>query len=119
MTDSPEAKIDAYYRCVRGCSRVLTLTVNHLLELDEPRQKVTLDLLDDESDRAVRLSFEGVQSLRIGNIHQGITCYLSIRSIAEDQLEGLKYEVHNGEQDFTLSFVCTSFDLMELGRNER
>ena len=74
MTNSPDSKIDSYLRFVRGYSRVLTLTVDHLIAPDEPKQKVTLDLLNEESGRAVRLIFESVQSLKIADIHPGTTC---------------------------------------------
>ena len=114
MTGSPTTKIDAYYRSARGYSRILSFTIGHRFDLDESTQSVTLDLLIAASGRTVRLVFERVQSLEIARIHPGTSCHLSIKSIAKDQLEGLGYEVFKGEQDFTLSFVCGNFDVLEL-----
>jgi len=37
-------------------------------------------------------------------------CSLNISSVADAQMEGLRYRVSNREQDFTLQFYCTDFE---------
>jgi hypothetical protein len=61
----------------------------------------------------LQLAFAGVRDLRIADLRPGVKCQLEILRIDAQQLEGLRYQVHNLEQDFTLSFYCSEFNVTQ------
>ena len=69
---------------------------------------LTIRLSSISSSGSLCLEFKGVKDLRIGLI-QGLVQYrLDIRSIRDDQQEGLHYRVVESEHDL-LSFVSSNF----------
>ena len=56
----------------------------------------------------IRLRFEGVRDLEIGNLNGLKFCHLGIEDIRERQLEGLRYAVSDAEGDL-ISFKCDSW----------
>ena len=74
-----------------------------------------VDLLKGDCSGRIALEFAGVQDLKIERIHPGMTCHLEIVSIMDRQLEGLRFQVFNGEpQDFELNFYCIDFEINDL-----
>jgi hypothetical protein len=69
---------------------------------------VTLRSSEESVRGVMRLEFWGVRNLKV-NSFDGLMRYgIDIRSISEDQLEGLKYRVTENEHAL-LSFVCDAF----------
>ena len=83
-------------------------------QIGEPRQSLGLELLRENCSEKIAMKFSGVQDLRIEDIHPGTICRLEIASVANDQLEDLRFRVYNDEQDFLLSFYCFDFEINEL-----
>ena len=98
-----------------GYLSVLTIDIEQVpSEIGEPRQSIFLELLKKRSSGRIALRFTGVQDLKIERIHPGTVCHLEIVSVAADQLEGLRFQVFNDEQDFVLSFYCFDFEINEV-----
>ena len=83
-------------------------------QIGEPRQSICVELLREDCAGKARLKFTGVQNLKIERIHPGTICDLEVISVGDDQLEGLRFQVFNNEQDFTLNFLCFDFEMNEL-----
>ena len=79
--------------------------------LSSPEHSVTIELQSEDGARSVTTRFTGVQQLRLGAFNAGVGCYLKVHSVANDQLESLRYKVFNSEQDLTLSFYCWDFEI--------
>ena len=62
----------------------------------------------------MRITFTGIQDLKLSNLHPGTKRQLEIISVIPDQLEGLRYRVFNIEQDFGLSFYCADFKVTKV-----
>lgn len=80
----------------------------------DPREwsgfQIEMDLRANASTTSPRLllMFEGVKSLRIGDL-QGLLRYMvEIHSIAGSQLEGANYQVDESEYK-AISFTCSTF----------
>ena len=98
-----------------GFLRVLSVHIEQVpCELGEPRQIICLELLNKNCSGKIALKFTGVHDLKIERVHPGITCGLQIVSVADGQLEGLRFYVFNPEQDFELRFYCFDFEINEL-----
>ena len=78
-------------------------------ELGEPSQAIQIEMLKPNSLNKLTIQFSGVVDLKIANLHPGSNCLLQITSVADDQMEGIRYRVFNDEQDLTLSFYCGDF----------
>jgi hypothetical protein len=106
--------MDVYRSMKLGYLRILALKVTQIpFELGESSQSVCVELLKNDLSGKLCISFRGVQMLRIANIHPGSLCFLEIVSLAGHQLEGIRYQVFNPEQDLTLSFYCQDFEVLE------
>ena len=110
MTTDP--KIDAYRERHPGYLRLLTLRIEQVPpEVGEPEQSLTVELLSKDGARKPSTRFMGVQQLRVDGVVPGCSCHLEIVPIITHQLEGLNYQVFNGEQDVTLAFYCRDFEI--------
>ncbi len=110
-----DSRIEKYNAVATEHLRVLALHIQQTpFELGQTNQIVTLELLKKNLSEKILVTFTGVQSLCVADIHPGCLCCMNIRSVIEDQLEGLHYRVYNTEQDLTLSFYCRDFELSEL-----
>ena len=104
-----DIKIEKYLAMKLGYLPVMALTVRHTdPDTAQSCQSLTLELLKGE--QIVTLAFSGLRQLRIADLHPGSSCILDIKSVAHDQMEGLRYRVFNLEQDLTLSFYCADFE---------
>ena len=63
--------------------------------------------------RRLAIQFYGVLELKIDRLHPGSICRPQILSVADAQMEGIRYRIFNGEQDLTLSFYCEQFSFAE------
>lgn len=102
---STDAKVERYEALRLGYLPILALTIRHTIA----GQSLTLELLKGE--QTVSLTFTGLRELRLADLRPGQTCLLNISSVAQDQWEGIRYRVFNGEQDLTLSFYCADFEV--------
>jgi hypothetical protein len=107
---STDAKIEKYEALRLGYLPVVALTIRHTIPpTSHACQSLTVELLRGE--QTVSLRFTGLQQLRLENLGPGSSCLLTILSVAQDQWEGIRYRVFNGEQDLTLAFYCADFEL--------
>jgi hypothetical protein len=110
-----DSRIEKYNSVTTEHLRVLALHIQQTpFELGEPSQMVILELLKKNLSEKISVTFSGVQTLRVADVHPGCLCRLNITSVVGEQLEGLCYRVYNMEQDLTLSFYCRDFELSEL-----
>jgi len=108
-----DLRLEAYRIMSQGYLPVMSLTVRQFtVESGEFLQSVEV-VLGDEKSHELQLAFAGVRDLRIANLRPGVKCRLEIIRIEAHQLEGLRYQVHNVEQDFTLSFYCREFNAIQ------
>jgi len=108
---SVEQKIRGFQERHRGFSRLRAFRVDFPNPaLSSPEHSVTIELQSEDGAKSVTTRFTGVQRLRLGDFNPGMGCYLEVRSVANDQLEALRYQVFNSEQDLTLSFYCWDFE---------
>jgi hypothetical protein len=115
MTTLIQSRLENYRRMRLQHLRVLTIDIEQVpSEMGEPRQSIFLVLLKERCSGRIALRFTGVQDLKIESIHPGTVCHLEIVSVADDQLEGLRFRVFNDEQDFVLSFHCFDFEVNDL-----
>jgi hypothetical protein len=105
---STDAKVEKYEALRLGYLPVVALTIRHTIPPRSQSQSLTLELLKGE--QTVSLTFTGLRQLRLADLGPGKSCLLTISSVAQDQLEGIRYRVFNGEQDLTLSFFCSDFE---------
>lgn len=114
MPSSIQSRLENYRRRQLGHLRVLAIHIDQTpSEIGEPHQSVRIELLKESGSEKLALSFIGVVELGIKRIHPGISCHLEIASVANDQLEGLRFRVFNCEQDFEFSFYCFDFEINE------
>jgi hypothetical protein len=110
-----DSHIEKYNTMSAKNLRVLALHIEQIpFELGEPSQRITLEMLKKNLSGKISITFLGVQSLRVAEVHPGCLCSLNIMSVVADQLEGLSYQVYNEEQDVTLSFYCRDFEVSDL-----
>ena len=106
---STDAKVEKYEALRLGYLPVVALTIRHTTPpRRQPSQSLTLELLRGE--QLVSLTFTGLRQLRLADLGPGKSCLLTISPVAQDQWEGIRYRVFNGEQDLTLSFFCADFE---------
>lgn len=106
---SMDSKVEKYEALRWGYLPILALTIRHTIPpTSRTGQSLTLELLKGE--RTVSLTFTGLRELRIADLGPSSSCLLRISSVAQDQWEGIRYRVSNGEQDFTLTFYCADFE---------
>jgi hypothetical protein len=103
-----DSQIETYRKLNRGHLSVQSLLVRQFSADGEVSQSIEVVLGDELEDTLVYV-FTGIRDLRIADLHPGVKCKLEIVNIASRQFEGLKYQVFNGDQDFTLSFWCREF----------
>jgi len=106
---STDPKIEKYEASRLGYLPVVALTIRHVFP--SASQSLSLELMKD--GKTVSLSFTGLRQFRLADLGPGSHCLLKILSVAEDQMEGLRYRVFNIEQDLTLAFYCADFELSE------
>ena len=107
---STDAKIEKYEALRLGYLPVAALTIRHTIPpTSHASQSLTLELLKGE--QTVSLRFTGLQQLRLENLGPGSSCLLTILSVVQDQWEGIRYRVFNGEQDLRLAFYCGDFEI--------
>jgi hypothetical protein len=107
---STDAKVEKYEALRLGYLPVAALTIRHTIPpTSHAGQSLTLELL--KAEQTVLLRFRGLQQLRLADLGPGSLCLLTILSVAQDQWEGIRYRVFNGEQDLTLSFYCADFEV--------
>jgi hypothetical protein len=105
-----DAKIEKYQATGLNNLPVTSLTIHQIVpQLGDAQQALTLELLRGE--QTVTLAFTGLRQLRLANLHPGSLCGLNISSVADAQMEGLRYRVSNAEQDLTLDFYCADFEI--------
>lgn len=74
-----------------------------------PSLSVQISLLNDDNGSILSLSFQGVRNLRMQLTRDYVQLRgLEITNIGSSQWEGLKYLVHETEEN-QLSFYCKSF----------
>jgi len=106
---STDAKVEKYEALRLGYLPVAALTIRHTIPpTSHASQSLTLELLQGE--QTVSLRFSGLQQLRLADLGPGSLCSLRILSVAQDQWEGIRYRVFNGEQDLTRAFYCADFE---------
>ena len=106
---SADAKIEKYEALRLGYLPIASLTIHHTVPpTSRPSQALTLELLKGE--RTISITFTGLQALRLADLVPGSSCLLRISSVAQEQWEGIRYRVSNGEQDLTLAFCCADFE---------
>ena len=106
---STDAKVEKYEALRLGYLPIVALTIRHTIPPGcQMSQSLTLELLRGE--KTVSLKFTGLRQLRLANLGPGSSCLMNISSVAQDQWEGVRYRVFNGEQDLTLSFYCVDFE---------
>jgi len=86
---------------------IVALTIRHTVP-PEGSQSLTLELMKGE--QIVSLAFTGLRQFRLADLSPGSHCLLKIVSVAQDQMEGIRYRVSNIEQDLTLAFYCGDFE---------
>lgn len=107
---SSDEKVQRYESLMLGYLPIVSLTIRHTIPpTSQSGQSLTLELL--KRDRIVSLTFTGLKDLRLADLGPGRSCLLRIASMAQDQLEGIRYRVFNGEQDLTLAFYCADFEV--------
>jgi len=106
-----DAKIEKYHALKLGYLPVVALTIRHSVPPTGHAQSLVLELLKGE--QTVALTFTGLRQLRLADLHPGSHCLLEVSSVAQDQLEGIRYRVFNTEQDLTLAFYCANFGFQE------
>jgi hypothetical protein len=107
---SADAKLQKYEALKLGYLPIQSLTIRHTLPPTiRSGQSLTLELLRKE--RTVSLTFIGLRELRLADLGPGSSCLLRISLMAQDQWEGIRYRVSNGEQGFTLAFYCADFEV--------
>jgi hypothetical protein len=107
---STDAKVEKYEALRLGYLPVAALTIRHTIPpTSHAGQSLTLELL--KAEQTVLLRFRGLQQLRLADLGPGSLCLPTILSVAQDQWEGIRYRVFNGEQDLTLSFYCADFEV--------
>jgi hypothetical protein len=108
-----DLRLEAYRSMSQSYLPLMCLTVRQVpVESGEFLQSVEV-VLGDEKGHELQLAFAGVRDLRIVDLRPGVKCQLEILRIDAQQLEGLRYQVHNLEQDFTLSFYCSEFNVTQ------
>jgi|SRR5580704_2595617 hypothetical protein len=108
-----DSRLQAYRNMSQNYLTVMSLTVRQFsVESGEFLQSVEV-VLGDEKSHELQLAFAGVRDLRVADLRPGVKCRLAITRIEAHQLEGLRYQVHNMEQDFTLSFYCQEFNAIQ------
>jgi hypothetical protein len=106
--DSSDAKIESYRSLRLGYLPLLSLTIRH--PQDSSAYHQSLELVVGTETEKTTLVFTNVQGLRIEDLNAGSKCKLEITSLSGRQLENLRYQVMNVEQDLTLNFLCSNFD---------
>ena len=107
---STDAKLEKYEALRLGYLPIVAVTIRHTIPpTNRSGQSLTLELLKGE--QTVTLNFSGLRELQMAHLHPGSLCLLNILSVAQDQMEGLRYRVFSGEQDLTLAFYCGDFDV--------
>jgi hypothetical protein len=115
MTTSIQSRLENYRRMRLRHLPVLAIDIQQVpSEIGDPRQSIFLELLKERCSGRITLRFTGVQDLKIESIHPGTVCHLEIVSVADDQLEGLRFQVFNDERDFVLNFYCFDFEINDL-----
>jgi hypothetical protein len=115
MTSSVQSRLEHYRGMRLRHLLVLAIYIDQVpFEMGGPRQSVCLELLKERCSGKIAFKFAGVQDLKMARIHPGTICRLEIVSVANDQLEGVRFHVFNDEQDFVLGFYCFDFEVSEL-----
>ena len=105
-----DARIEKYRAIGLGSLPITTLEIQQTVpQLGDARQSLSLRLLTGE--QTVVLAFSGLRQLRLADLHPGSLCRLYITSVADAQMEGVRYRVSNDEQDLTLDFYCADFEV--------
>src|ERR1700677_3385819 len=110
-----DSKIEEYYRLRPGYLPVLSLQITQIpFELGAPSQAAQIEMLKPNSLSKLVFQFSGVVDFKVARLHPGTMCLLQVALVVHSQLEGIRYQVFNGEQDFTLGFYCRDFAFSEL-----
>lgn len=109
------AEIDAYYALQPAKYGFLeTLSISQSVD---PKTWLGLVLIvalrspDEGTKGVLHLEFSGVRDLRIGSFDGLMRYKIDIRSMSEDQLDGVRYRVTENEHNL-LSFMCESFSAL-------
>jgi hypothetical protein len=108
-----DSRIETYHKLSHGYLSVRSLVVRQFSAEHGWASQSMEVVLGDEIENKLVLIFADVRDLRIADLHPGVKCHLQIINIVSRQFEGLKYQVFNKEQDFTLSFYCREFNAAE------
>src|SRR5581483_6014717 len=107
-----DVKVERYEARKLGYLPIQSLTIRHTIPPTiRSGQSLTLELRKGE--QVISLIFTGVKDLRLADLGPGRSCLLRISSVVQDQWEGIRYRVSNGEQDLTLAFYCADFEVSE------
>ena len=104
---SSDVKVERYQAARLGYLPIVALAVRHTVP-PFGSQSLTLELMKGE--RIISLAFTGLRQFRLADLSPGSHCLLNILSIAQDQMEGIRYRVFNEEQGLTLAFYCADFE---------
>jgi len=106
---SMDAKVEKYEALRLGYLPVVAVTIRQTIPpTSHSSQSLTIEL--QKGEQTVTLRFTGLRQLRLAELGPGSVCLLRILSVAQDQWEGIRYRVFNGEQNFTLAFYCADFE---------
>src|SRR5215813_8701964 len=96
-----DLRLEEYREVSRSFLPLISLRIHHFsMDSGELLQSVEVELGDENN--SLQLRFAGVRELRIADLRPGVKCRLEIVRISDRQLEDLRYQVQNVEQDFTL-----------------
>jgi hypothetical protein len=106
-----EAEIDAHIEHYLSLQPFQFCRLNRLeLQQSEQHQTLVMELEHQTRTRQLLLRFEGVSGLEfLPSNFQPVPLFLEIIWIGERQWQGINYQVHNTEQDVSLSFYCREF----------
>src|SRR5262249_32578497 len=104
-----DEKVQKYEALKLGYLPILSPTIRHAIPpTSRSGQSLTLELL--KGAQVVSLTFTGLKELHLADLGPGSSCLLRVSSVVQDQWEGIRYRVSNGEQDLTLAFYCADFE---------
>lgn len=61
-----------------------------------------------QGDQKLKLKFDGVRELKIGDLDGLLKIFINLRDISENQMEGIRLKVKEDENDL-FSFYCQDF----------
>jgi hypothetical protein len=105
-----DVRIEKYRAIGLGSLPVTAFEIQQTVpQLGEALQSFSLRLLTAE--QTVILAFSGLRQLRLADLNPGSLCSLNISTVADAQMEGLRYRASNTQPDLTLDLYCADFEV--------